>query len=50
MHVLEGVVVLDFTQGMPGSVATMALSDFGAEVIKIDLFVKTPRQPGARWG
>ena len=36
MHVLEGVVVLDFTQGMPGSVATMALSDFGAEVIKIE--------------
>ena len=36
MHVLEGVIVLDFTQGMPGSVAAMVLSDFGAEVIKVE--------------
>ena len=36
MHVLEGVVVLDFAQGMPGSVGTMVLSDFGAEVIKME--------------
>ena len=33
---LEGITVLDFTQGMAGSVATMTLSDFGAEVIKIE--------------
>ncbi|MDP6455595.1 MAG: CoA transferase [SAR202 cluster bacterium] len=33
---LEGITVLDFTQGMAGSIATMALSDFGAEVIKIE--------------
>ena len=33
---LEGITVLDFSQGMAGSIATMALSDFGAEVIKIE--------------
>jgi crotonobetainyl-CoA:carnitine CoA-transferase CaiB-like acyl-CoA transferase len=33
---LDGITVLDFTQGMAGSVATMILSDFGAEVIKIE--------------
>ena len=33
---LEGITVLDFTQGMAGSIATMAMSDFGAEVIKIE--------------
>ncbi|MDP6420356.1 MAG: CoA transferase [SAR202 cluster bacterium] len=33
---LQGITVLDFTQGMAGSIATMVLSDFGAEVIKIE--------------
>ena len=33
---LEGIKVLDFTQGMAGSIATMVMSDFGAEVIKIE--------------
>ena len=35
-EVLEGISVLDFSQGMAGSIATMALSDFGAEVIKVE--------------
>ena len=33
---LEDLVVLDFSNGWPGSIATMILSDFGAEVIKIE--------------
>ena len=35
-EVLEGITVLDFTRGMAGSIATMVLSDFGAEVIKVE--------------
>ena len=35
-EVLEGIRVLDFTRGMPGAVATMVLSDFGAEVVKVE--------------
>lgn len=35
-QVLGGITVLDFTQGMAGAIATMVLSDFGAEVIKIE--------------
>ena len=35
-EVFEGITVLDFTRGMPGSIATMVLSDFGAEVIKVE--------------
>ena len=33
---LEGITVLDFTQGMAGSMATMTMSDFGADVIKVE--------------
>ncbi len=33
---LDNIVVLDFTTGRAGSVATMVLSDFGAEVIKVE--------------
>lgn len=36
MRPLEGVKIIDFTQGHAGSVATMILADFGAEVIKIE--------------
>lgn len=36
MKPLEGVTVLDFTQGHPGSVCTMMLADFGAEVVKLE--------------
>lgn len=32
----EGLVVLDFTRGYPGSHATMFLGDFGADVIRVD--------------
>ena len=35
-QVLEGITVLDFTQGMAGSISTMVMSDFGAEVIKVE--------------
>ena len=36
MKPLEGVRIIDFTQAHAGSAATMLLSDFGAEVIKIE--------------
>ncbi len=35
-QVFEGITVLDFTSGRAGGVATMVLSDFGAEVIKVE--------------
>ena len=35
-QLLDGIRVLDFTQGMAGSIATMVMSDFGAEVVKIE--------------
>ncbi len=35
-QVFENITVLDFTRGMPGSTATMVMSDFGAEVIKVE--------------
>ena len=35
-QVLDGITVLDFTWGLAGGIATMVLSDFGAEVIKIE--------------
>ncbi len=36
MRPLEGVKIVDFTQAHAGSLATMLLADFGAEVIKIE--------------
>ena len=33
---LEGIRVLDFTEGMAGSLATMILADYGAEVIRVE--------------
>lgn len=35
-RILEGVKIIDFTQGHTGSYGTMLLADFGAEVIKIE--------------
>ena len=35
-QVFDGITVLDFTSGRAGAVATMVMSDFGAEVIKLE--------------
>ncbi len=35
-RILDGVKIIDFTQGHTGSYGTMLLADFGAEVIKIE--------------
>ena len=35
-QVMDDITVLDFTWGMAGGIATMVLSDFGAEVIKLE--------------
>ena len=35
-QVFDGIAVLDFTRGMPGGVATMVMSDFGADVVKVE--------------
>ncbi|MCH8226642.1 MAG: CoA transferase [Chloroflexi bacterium] len=35
-QLFDGITVLDFTRGMAGSIATMVMSDFGAEVIKVE--------------
>ena len=35
-RILDGIRVIDFTQGHTGSYGTMLLADFGAEIIKIE--------------
>ena len=35
-QVLEDITVLDLSSGWAGSVATMILADFGADVIKVE--------------
>ena len=34
--ILDGIRIIDFTEGHTGSYGTMLLSDFGAEVIKVE--------------
>ena len=36
MQVFEGIRVVDLTQGMAGSLVTMILADYGAEVIRLE--------------
>ncbi len=36
MKILDGVKIVDFTQAHAGSLCTMLLADFGAEVIKVE--------------
>lgn len=35
-QICEGLRVIDFSTGMPGAIATMVLSDNGAEIIKVE--------------
>ena len=48
-QLFDGITVLDFTRGMAGSIATMVMSDFGAEVIKVEPPAGDPfrNHPGA---
>ena len=41
-EILEGMTIVDFSTGWPGSIATMVLSDFGAEVIKVEPITGDP--------
>ena len=41
----DGLVVLDFSWGMAGGLATAVLADFGAEVIKIEPPPAIPSAP-----
>ena len=47
--VLEGIRVLDLTEGMAGSMASMILGDNGAEVIKIERPGGDPYRSQAPW-
>src|SRR5579864_1077960 len=35
-QIFESIRLIDFTQGMAGSLATMILADYGAEVIRLE--------------
>jgi crotonobetainyl-CoA:carnitine CoA-transferase CaiB-like acyl-CoA transferase len=45
MQALEGIRVIDATQGMAGALTTMILADFGAEVIRVE-----PGEGDPGWG
>ena len=47
--ILEGIRVLDFTQGFSGSLATMILADNGAEVVKVEPPGGDPSRDEAAW-
>src|SRR6185437_12326549 len=45
----SGLIVLDFSWGMAGSLATAVLADFGAEVIKIEPPTGDPFRAHPAW-
>jgi crotonobetainyl-CoA:carnitine CoA-transferase CaiB-like acyl-CoA transferase len=45
----DGIVVLDFSWGMAGNLATAVLADFGAEVIKIEPPAGDPFRSNPAW-
>lgn len=47
--ILEGIRVLDLTEGMAGSMASMILADNGAEVIKVERPGGDPYRSQAAW-
>src|SRR5437868_4581333 len=46
---LDGLTVLDFTEGMAGGLAGAVLSDFGAEVVKVERPGGDPFRKEAAW-
>ena len=49
MAILDGIRVLDFSQGMSGSLATMILADNGAQVTKVEPPGGDPWRTEAAW-
>ena len=45
----SGLMVLDFSSGMPGTLATAVLADFGAEVIKVEPPTGDPLRSHPSW-
>src|SRR5579871_6663296 len=46
---LDGLTVLDFAEGMAGGLAGAVLSDFGAEVVKVERPGGDPFRKEAAW-
>ena len=46
---LDGLVVLDFSSGMVGGLASLVLADYGAEVIKVEPLAGDPFRSHPAW-